>query len=53
MNAPNTYLIKKGVPRKALVIYYHGEKFPSVENSTREGRKLNRRVELKIELPTK
>jgi outer membrane protein OmpA-like peptidoglycan-associated protein len=52
-NSVRTYLIKKGVPRKALVMYYHGEKFPSVENSTREGRKLNRRVELKIEIPTK
>ncbi|MEY4126932.1 MAG: hypothetical protein RL737_1121 [Bacteroidota bacterium] len=34
-------------------MYYHGEKFLSVDNSTNDGRKLNRRVELKIELPTK
>lgn len=44
------YLTKHGVPRKALVLYYHGEKFPSVENATREGRKLNRRVELKFQV---
>ena len=43
------YLTRNGVPRKMLVKYYHGEKFPSVDNSTREGRKLNRRVELKLE----
>lgn len=52
-NSVRTYLIKRGVPRKSLVMYYHGEKFPSVENSTREGRKLNRRVELKLEIPSK
>lgn len=44
------YLTKHGVPRKALVLFYHGEKFPSVENATREGRKLNRRVELKFQV---
>lgn len=44
------YLTKQGVPRKALVLFYHGEKFPSVENATREGRKLNRRVELKFQV---
>lgn len=44
-----SYLIRNGVPRKMLVKYYHGEKFPTEDNSTKEGRKLNRRVELRLE----
>lgn len=49
-NSVNNYLVKGGLPKKNIVRYYHGEKFPSVDNSTKEGRKLNRRVELKLEL---
>lgn len=49
-NSVNNYLVKGGLPKKNIVRYYHGEKFPSADNSTKEGRKLNRRVELKLEL---
>lgn len=48
-NSVYNYLVRRGLPKKNIVRYYFGEKFPSVDNSTTEGRKLNRRVELKME----
>lgn len=42
------YLISQGIDETRLVIKGFGEKMPVADNKTREGRKLNRRVELKI-----
>jgi len=44
------YLVKKGINKKNIVINFFGEKFPTDNNLTSKGRKLNRRVELKIEI---
>jgi outer membrane protein OmpA-like peptidoglycan-associated protein len=41
-------LISKGVPAKQITVRSAGDTQPVAGNSTREGRKLNRRVEIKI-----
>lgn len=42
------YLVGKGIPAVALGTTGYGESMPKYDNTTREGRKLNRRVEIII-----
>ncbi len=46
VNAVRDYLINNGVASNSLTITAFGESMPLVTNSTREGRSLNRRVEI-------
>ncbi|MFB1027064.1 MAG: OmpA family protein [Flavobacteriaceae bacterium] len=46
VNAVRDYLINNGVASNSLTISAFGESMPLVTNSTREGRSLNRRVEI-------
>jgi outer membrane protein OmpA-like peptidoglycan-associated protein len=41
-------LLSKGVSEGSLERVYHGEESPAADNSTREGRQKNRRVELSV-----
>ncbi len=41
-------LLKKGVPSRAIIVRSEGENKPVADNSTPEGRRMNRRVELEI-----
>lgn len=43
------YLIKGGVPKDALWVRWHGERFPVTDNTSRQGRAQNRRVTLRLE----
>lgn len=45
-NAVMDYLVKNGIAKERLTISYFGETKPVAPNETKEGRKLNRRVEL-------
>jgi len=47
-NTVRDYLIKKGVPADRLTAKGYGETEPVADNSTEEGRSLNRRVGLRI-----
>ncbi len=47
-SAVRSYLISKGVPNKNIEVLSEGEKNPKEDNSTREGRIKNRRVEVRI-----
>ena len=40
------YLVSKGIPSNSLVVEFFGESKPVASNSTIEGRRLNRRVEV-------
>ena len=42
------YLVGKGLNKKQIEVEFYGEKNPVADNSTEEGRKLNRRVEIHI-----
>jgi len=42
------FLVKKGVAESRLSIRYHGSEIPIAENTSEEGRALNRRVEFEI-----
>jgi OmpA-OmpF porin, OOP family len=42
------YLGTQGIPEKTFVIEPHGESNPVADNTTRDGRRKNRRVELKV-----
>jgi OOP family OmpA-OmpF porin len=44
-NAIKNYLLKGGVPAKQIKLKGYGETHPIADNSTEDGRKLNRRVE--------
>lgn len=44
--AVRNYLVSKGVPAERLTVRGYGESRPAFSNATREGRALNRRVEL-------
>jgi len=44
-NSVKTYLVNSGVPAKHLKIKAYGETHPVADNSTEDGRVLNRRVE--------
>lgn len=46
--AVKKYLISKGINEERIQIEYFGESRPIADNSTPEGRKKNRRVEIKI-----
>ena len=46
--ALKNYLIFKGVDTNRLITFYFGETQPLIDNTTEEGRKKNRRVEMKI-----
>jgi outer membrane protein OmpA-like peptidoglycan-associated protein len=43
-----TYLKTLGVKESDFVLTYHGPKHPVASNKTKEGRKLNRRVEIRL-----
>jgi len=43
-----SYLISKGISPQQLELQWYGESVPVADNSTPEGRKLNRRVEIKM-----
>ena len=47
-NAVRNYLIKKGIPPQKLEAVGYGEDYPIADNSTSEGRAMNRRVEFEI-----
>lgn len=42
------YLIKKGVPVNRLTAVGYGENQPVADNSTEEGKRLNRRTEVRV-----
>jgi outer membrane protein OmpA-like peptidoglycan-associated protein len=42
------YLMKGGIPKNALVVNVHGSEKPIADNSTEEGRALNRRIEFYV-----
>jgi outer membrane protein OmpA-like peptidoglycan-associated protein len=46
--ALKAYLISKGITSERLNVFYFGETRPIADNNTPEGRKKNRRVEMKI-----
>lgn len=46
--ALKAYLISKGITSERLNVFYFGETRPIADNNTAEGRKKNRRVEMKI-----
>lgn len=47
-NAVANYLIKKGVASERIDVKYYGETKPVASNETEEGRKQNRRVEMRF-----
>jgi outer membrane protein OmpA-like peptidoglycan-associated protein len=48
-NSVRSYLVSKGVDASGLTTVGYGESRPIASNDTREGRALNRRVELQVE----
>lgn len=47
-NSVADYMASKGTPRESMIVKGMGEANPVADNSTREGRILNRRVELNV-----
>ncbi|MEQ8925624.1 MAG: OmpA family protein [Fulvivirga sp.] len=47
-NSVVSYITNKGIAKERIAIKYFGETQPAADNSTREGREKNRRVEFKI-----
>ena len=45
-NAVKSYLVKKGIPADVITARGYGEDMPKFDNSTDEGRRLNRRAEI-------
>ena len=45
-NAVKSYLVKKGISSNAITARGYGESMPKFDNSTDEGRRLNRRAEI-------
>ena len=48
-NSVKTYFVKKGVPAGSITAVGFGKLRPRFDNSTAEGRKMNRRVEIKFQ----
>ena len=48
-NSVRSYLVSHGVDASRLTTVGYGESRPISDNATREGRALNRRVELQVE----
>ena len=46
VNAIRDFMIMNGIKSNRILVNYHGEKKPKVDNSTVPGRALNRRVEI-------
>jgi OOP family OmpA-OmpF porin len=44
--AVKTYLVKKGIPADTISTHGYGKTMPKYDNSTEEGRRLNRRAEI-------
>lgn len=44
-----TWLVRHGIPRTRISVYYYGERSPAVANDTDEHRQANRRVEIVVE----
>ena len=42
------YLVEKGIKQERLIVKGYGEANPVADNTTIEGRKMNRRVEFKV-----
>ena len=47
-SAVRDYLVSEGVPSQNIEVRSEGEKSPIADNSTKEGRVKNRRVEIKV-----
>ena len=47
-NAVRDYLVTNGIASSRLTAYGFGEDYPIDSNKTRDGRKNNRRVEVKL-----
>ncbi len=47
-NKVKTYLLSKGIDKKSIKAFGHGEKNPLASNVTKEGREQNRRIEFTI-----
>ncbi|MDR2124340.1 MAG: OmpA family protein [Desulfovibrio sp.] len=45
------YLVKKGIPAGSITTHGFGKTMPKYDNSTEEGRRLNRRVEIDLNRP--
>lgn len=43
------YLLDRGVPEAMLTVRWHGERYPVAENHTAEGRRMNRRVSVRVD----
>lgn len=43
------YLLEQGVPVEKIISRYHGERYPSTTNNTKQGRERNRRVTIRLE----
>lgn len=50
-NSIKNYLVGKGISEKRVVAHGMGEKYPKTSNSTEEGRKANRRIEICVSKP--
>lgn len=44
-----SWLVRHGIPRTRISVYYYGERSPAVANDTDEHRQANRRVEIVVE----
>lgn len=43
------YLLDRGVPEATLTVRWHGERYPVANNHTEEGRRMNRRVSVRVD----
>ncbi len=43
-----TYLVDKGIPEEAIVVRWHGERYPVATNQNEEGMAKNRRVTIRL-----
>jgi len=46
--ALQAYLVKKGAPLESILVEWFGQSKPVADNATKEGRKINRRVEMTV-----